>query len=286
MSKATWLSTGATLGALIALAAGAAATAQEGYKPPAKRLPPGTAAVESTLKMPQAAVPTPRRPDGKIDLTGVWTGNPTWGAPVHELRHPGTLESDQMVAQRGAGWNKPLYKPEFWSKVRELDYSRIDADPGYNCAPGGVPRAGPPVRIIQNDKDVVFLYNDFVRVIPTDGRQRDPTDNDQSTYYGLPLGKWEGDTLVIESIGFNDRTWLQFQGYYHTDLMKVTERVTRKGNILYYTWTVDDPDVLAEPWTQDTQIKVLNTDPNFRINEPAECDPLPGIPEVDPYNRG
>ena len=68
--------------------------------------------------------------------------------------------------------------------------------------------------------------------------------------------------------------------------MKVTERFTRKGNALYYNWTVDDPDVLAESWTTDMTVKILNPDPKFRMNEPSECDPLPGIPEVDPYNRG
>ncbi len=288
VSKASWLAlglsmtvVGATTTALAQAPAAAPAAAEAPYAPPTKRITPGEGAAKFVSN-----ADTPRRPDGKVDLTGVWTGNPSWGAPQHDLRHPGMLESDQMLPQRASQWNKPHYKPEFWQKVRDLDFSRIDVDPSYNCSPNGVPRAGPPIRIIQTDKDVVMLYNDFIRVVPTDGRERDPTDSDQSTFYGLPLGHWEGDTLVVESIGFNDRTWLQFIGYFHTDLMKVTERFTRKGNALYYNWTVDDPDVLAEPWTTDMTVKILNPDPKFRMNEPSECDPLPGIPEVDPYNRG
>ncbi len=288
MKKATWLALGLSMTAMASAAmaqapapAAAAKPAEAPYTPPAKRISPGEA-----LAAWQGMGPTPHRADGHVDLTGVWNGTPSWGAPQHELRHPGTLEADQMVPQRGSQWNKPLYKPEFWQKVRDLDYSRIDVDPSYACTPLGVPRAGVPARIIQTDKDVVMLYGDFIRTIPTDGRKRDPQDSDLSTYYGMPLGHWEGDTLVVESVGFTGNTWLEFIGYFHTDLMTLTERFTRKGNALYYSWTVNDPDVLVEPWTADTTVRVLNTNPEYRMGEPAICETEPGIPEVDPYDRG
>ena len=148
MKKATWLALGLSMTAMASAAmaqapapAAAAKPAEAPYTPPAKRISPGEAPAAW-----QGMGPTPHRADAHVDLTGVWNGTPSWGAPQHELRHPGTLEADQMVPQRGSQWNKPLYKPEFWQKVRDLDYSRIDVDPSYACTPLGVPRAGVPAR--------------------------------------------------------------------------------------------------------------------------------------------
>ncbi len=268
------------LAASTILGAGAA-HAQADYKPPSKRIAPGTALALVT----KSDLPTPRRADGKPDLTGAWPGLPRSRMPPAQQRHPGTTESDQMVAQRGSGWNKPHYKPELWSKVRELDFSIIDADPAYNCAFTGTPRQGPPNRIVQSDKEVILFYGDNYRVVPVDGRTRNPADLDQETYLGIPLGRWEGDTLVVESVGFNDISWLQFQGYFHTNLMTVTERFWRQGNLLYYNWTVDDPDVLVEPYTYDTMVKVLYTGPPQTNGEPPLCEPT-GYPKDNPYSRG
>ena len=64
----------------------------------------------------------------------------------------------------------------------------------------------------------------------------------------MGLAHWDGDTLVIESVGFNDVSWLGWEGYFHTDKMEVTERFTRNGDLLFYNFTVNDPDVLMEPW--------------------------------------
>ena len=250
------------------------------YKLPAERLTPGVGFAQVT-----STAPTPRRADGKPDLTGVWAATPPSPAGPGGIRALGFNESDQAVLQRGAAWNKPIYKPEFWQTVRDNDFSRIDLDPAYNCETPGVPRQNGPNKITQSDKEVILFNWPIARIIPVDGRPRDPQDLDQTTSNGMSLGRWEGDTLVIESNGFNNLTWLQFQGYFHTDLMVVTERLWRQGNLLYYNFTVDDPDVLMEPWTQDTMVKVLNPDPMFRFLEPEPCVPT-GIPEEDPYNRG
>ena len=74
----------------------------------------------------------------------------------------------------------------------------------------------------------------------------------------MGLAHWDGDTLVIDSVGFGDRTWLGWEGYFHTDKMEVTERFTRNGDLLYYNFTVKDPDVLMEPWTSYTYVRRLN----------------------------
>jgi hypothetical protein len=90
-------------------------------------------------------------------------------------------------------------------------------------------------------------YSDF-RVIATDGREFDERAIVQTKYTGHSVGRWEGDTLVIESIGFTPLTWLARGGFFHSEDMKVTERFTRQGDQMLYEVTVEDPDVLLHPW--------------------------------------
>ena len=73
------------------------------------------------------------------------------------------------------------------------------------------------------------------------------------TYMGYTVGKWEGDTLVLDSIGFSDETWLARGGYFHSDQMRVVEKFTRTGNQMVYEVTVEDPEVLVEPWVMPTR---------------------------------
>ena len=91
-------------------------------------------------------------------------------------------------------------------------------------------------------------YSDF-RVIATDGRAFDPQQTRQTKYTGHSVGHWEGDTLVIESVGFTPETWLARGGFFHSEDMKVFERFTRKGDQMLYEVTVEDPQVLLQPWT-------------------------------------
>jgi hypothetical protein len=132
---------------------------------------------------------------------------------------------------------------------------------------------GAPQKIIQNAKEV-WLFNflgNVVRIVPVDGRQRDPLDAELETHNGLPLGRWDGDTLVIESVGFNNLTWLGWMGYLHSNNMKVTERLWRNGDLLYYQATVDDAEYLQEPWVQEVQVRRLSPDPLDRPGEFPPC---------------
>jgi hypothetical protein len=184
--------------------------------------------------------------------------------------------------------SRPLYKPEYWEKVRSLDFSKADVDPNYGCGkPSGVPRQNVPARIVQKDKQI-WLFNsveDGIRILPLDGRPRDPQDEQFSTFNGMGLARWDGDTLVVESVGFNDVSWLGWEGYFHTDEMKVTERFRREGDLLFYTFTVDDPDVLMEPWTSYTYVRRLNPNPQ-RQDEAGICDERDLELLADPYLRG
>jgi hypothetical protein len=161
----------------------------------------------------------------------------------------------------------PTYKPEFWDKIQELDMWTNKYDPVMTCKPLGLPRHGTPTRIIQTDKDLVFFYpinsdygggNNEYRVIPTDGRTLSAEALSVATFYGQSLGTWQGDTLVIESTSFDDSTWLGRGGFFHSGSMHITEKITRVGNELRYDMTIEDPEVLLEPWVMTTRVLPLN----------------------------
>jgi hypothetical protein len=232
---------------------------------------------------PVAAVPTPRRADGKPDLTGNWggaplpvTGSGTRRCGPTQLKGTGinpeigckTGQDNfwvdyEWISPSRFGPSRPNYKPEFWDKIQELDQWTNKYDPIMTCQPIGIPRHGTPGRIIQSDNDIVFFYrenadygggNNEYRDIPTDGRARNAEQALISTYYGYSIGKWEGDTLVIDSTSFNDSTWLGRGGLFHSANMHIVERLTRVGNELRYDMTIEDPDSFIEPWVMPTRI--------------------------------
>jgi len=212
---------------------------------------------------------------GKPDLTSTWRtgskffiwryGNRRCAPTQLDGCSPAwnqTLDFEFEAASR-FGPNRPLYKPEHWDKVVYLDMWTNRLDPIMTCQPMGIPRQGAPGRIFQTADDITLLYgrggdggggySDF-RVIATDGRAFDERAILQTKYTGHSVGHWEGDTLVIESVGFTPDTWLARGGFFHSEDMKVTERFTRKGDQMLYEVTVDDPQVLLQPWKQNPMI--------------------------------
>ena len=214
--------------------------------------------------------PTPRLADGHPDLTGNWSGPSKFFIWRYGSRRCAPEQAEgcstawnqtvdfEFEAASRYGPNRPLYKPENWDKVVYLDMWTNRDDPIMTCQPMGLPRQGPPSRIFQTAKDITFLYppggdggggySDF-RVISTDGKPPGERELLQTKYTGHSYTHWEGDTLVIESLGFVPNTWLARGGFFHSDNMKVTERFTRKGDQMLYEVTVDDPEVLLQPWT-------------------------------------
>ena len=158
-------------------------------------------------------------------------------------------------------YGRPVYKPEFWDKVQALDQWTNKEDPIMTCQPMGLPRSLTPRRIYQTVNDITMLYttsdygggNREFRVIPTDGRKHDPKKIEQ-TYYGYTVGRWEGDTLVLDSINFVDTTWLGRGGLFHSGDMHIIEKFTRVGNELRYDITIEDPESFVEPWVMPTRI--------------------------------
>lgn len=171
--------------------------------------------------------------------------------------------------------NQPDYKDELKQKTKDLFFHDNKTDKVYNCGQPGLPRVGAPQRIVENGKELVFLYADLAgmvwRLIPIGGKM--PTGNDPS-YYGDSEAHWVGDTLVVHTTNLNEDTWLGEYGYFHSDKMEVTEKFTRVGDTIRYDVTVSDPGVLKKPWVKPTVIMRLEKD--NEIIEPAVChlDPL------------
>ena len=225
--------------------------------------------------------PTPRI--GKVpDLTGVWAvaqngwignymGNggrrcgPTQVPPCNRATNQ-TEDFALYSPSRFGQFGRPLYKPEHWDKVIELDMWTNKYDPVMTCQPLGVPRQGAPRRIWQTDNDITFLYQGGdagggygeYRIIPTDGRKHAPDANLDLTYMGVAVGRWEADTLVVDSVGFIDTTWIGRGGYFHSSEMKVTEKFRREGDAIFYDVTLEDPEVLVEPLVFPTRIMRRN----------------------------
>jgi hypothetical protein len=232
---------------------------------------------------------TPRAADGRPDLTGLWVaGNAGNRAPSTDekgslqvyLALPGLnpdspnvfKEMDAVAVKLRAGNpNKPVYKPELLSKVKELSDLQAKLDPAFFCKLPGVPRIGPPAQIVQSTGLVVLLYGDqnAFRVVPTDGRKH--REDVEPSYLGDSIGSWEGDTLVVEANQFTEDTWLGSDGYFHSSALKVIERFQRVGDALLYSATVDDPEVLAEPWNIPPRTLRLSTEPADAIVETPPC---------------
>jgi hypothetical protein len=247
------------------------------------------------------SVPTPRRADGKPDLSGNWgrAPNPITGSGSRrcgptQVKGGGINPENGCQSGQENFWvdyewispsrfgilGLPTYKPEFWDKIQEMDQWTNRDDPIMTCKPIGIPRHGTPTRIVQTDYDVIMFYpanadygggNNEYRDIPTDGRALSDQQLNLSAFYGQSVGTWEGDTLVIDSINFDDSTWFGRGGFFHSGSMHTIEKLTRVGNELRYDMTIEDPEVLLHPWVMPT--RVLPLAGNDRIQpERANCE--------------
>ena len=185
-------------------------------------------------KTPAKSAPTPRTADGKLDFSGIWSADPHFISDLNDALKPG--ESIPLQP-----WAAKLVK-ERLSKD----------DPTAHCLPAGVPRQVPhPWRIVQTPTHVFVLFEGNThtfRQIFVDGRPHaaDP----DPTWYGDSTGKFEGDTFVVDSVGFNDVFWFDFAGHPHTEQLHIVERFRRPDfDHLDYDVTIDDPGAYTKPFT-------------------------------------
>jgi hypothetical protein len=190
---------------------------------------------------PNFSADAPRGPDGKPDLSGIWMPEFQDGKPRYLVNFAIDLKPEDVPLRPPAA---ALYKQ------RMSDLSKDD--PIARCQPVGVPRLDgfpSPYKIIQNPQLTLILYEyeTIFRQIFTDGREL-PIDP-QPTWMGYSVGKWEGDTFVVETSGFNNTSWLDVNGLPHSAALRVTERFRRINfGQLEIQITIDDPQSYKEPW--------------------------------------
>jgi hypothetical protein len=274
---------------------------------------PGKGELVTVTAPPKPTGVTPRTADGHPDLSGLWNGmGDNLSTVANQMYNDGvSIEGPHLTVDinngakiatwpvakpvqqndeqynrsatlmRRAGSSLPLYKPQYWDMVNELDTNANDEDPTNGCLTAGVPREGMPSYIVQDPKYIFLLYpgqghliatQTSYRMVPLDGRKHTPLEDLDGSDDGESIGHWEGDTLVIDTYGFNASTWFGgIGGYFHTDNMHVVERFQRDGNILTWTATVDDPEVLLEPWTTTPRAALLNPHPNAVLPKQLPC---------------
>jgi hypothetical protein len=201
------------------------------------------------------ATPRPARIAGHPNINGIYQAitNAYWNVEDHpaqatkfwELGAIAAIPPGMSIVEGGA----IPYKP---AALKQRDANRAGwpkNDPEAKCYMPGIPRANYmpfPFQIVQGQGDILFVYefassNRLVHMVKH-------TEAAVDSWMGWANGKWEGDTLVVENTGFNDMTWFDRAGNFHSDMLKVTERFAPQGENLLYEATIEDPDTFTRPW--------------------------------------
>jgi len=229
-----------------------------------------------------AATNIPRTADHHPDLSGIWTfaidlppvALKIKGADgkvvVNHIDASAARPAKVPIADALPFTPAPSYKAEFQAKVKNLFDNESKTDQTFYCGRPGIPRIGPPRKIVQLPTETIFFYEDIsgntYRIIPTDGRPHRVDAN--PSYYGDSIAHWEGEKLVVDVTNFVEDTWFGENGYFHTAAMHVTERLWRQGDNLVYQATVEDPNVLTAPWTIAPRLVKPSTEP---LEETPAC---------------
>jgi hypothetical protein len=198
-----------------------------------------------------------RTADGKPDLNGIWQalGTAHWNLQDHHARTGPVLELGAILAIPAGlsvveGHEIP-YQPWAAAKQKENYENWLTRDPEVKCYLPGLPRATYmpyPFQIVQtgnNDILMAYEYASASRLIKMGKVEPPPVD----TWMGQSVGRWEGDTLVVDVTGFNDQTWFDRAGNFHSEALRVIERFTHvHPDLLDYQVTIEDPNVFTRPW--------------------------------------
>ncbi|MGE3957186.1 MAG: hypothetical protein AB7H96_10750 [Vicinamibacterales bacterium] len=212
----------------------------------------------------------PRGADGHPDLNGIWQSlnEANWDLEMHMARPAlqtrpgpyGPVPAPPVLAFGAVGSVPPgvgvveggeiPYKPEALAQRNKNRENWVNADPEIKCYLPGVPRANympQPFQIFQSSKAIFFAYQyaGAVRNIYL----KDPGPAPVDSWMGQSVGRWEGDTLVIDVTGMNADTWFDRAGNWHTEQLHVVERYTRTApDVITYEATIEDPNVFTRPW--------------------------------------
>ncbi len=196
--------------------------------------------------------PAPRTPQGTPDLSGVWEmyAESDPAPPKLLINLAADLKPGEVQMLPSA---EALYKQRMATNGKD--------HPGAQCLPSGMPEKDDvpaPYKIVQTPDLIVFLYESrtIYRQIFTDGRSLPEDPN--PTWQGYSVGHWDGDTLVVETAGFNGKSWLDMSGHPATEAMHLTERFTRRDiGHMDLQYTIDDPKAYAKPWTVSAKIHLV-----------------------------
>jgi hypothetical protein len=247
-----------------------------------------TPALAQTGAQAPRARNTPSVPHDPKDLSGVWSrtgGDRGFNNDVPPMTPEGQRKFNEMKPSYGRALGSPAAAratDEHIGRRRAVPPAQGNDLVG-DCNPQGVPRIlffPRPFEFVQVKDRVIqiFQWHRALRDIRIGAKL--PEEVDIPTWYGYSAGKWDGDTFVVETIGFDDRTWLDHFGYPHSDEMKLTERYHRLNrDTLELSITVDDPKTYTRPWVSEK--KVFTLQPNAQLLEEI-CAP---IDEVDNFNR-
>jgi len=177
--------------------------------------------------------PAPKLADGTPDLSGVWLGGGSSDADISRALKPG----DQVVM---LPWAEEVVK-----------HRQSKEDPEANCLPAGIPRGSPyPWRIVQTATHYFILYEGNIHSYRQIFMNAKHPDDPDPTWYGHSVGHWEGNTLVVDTVGFNDKFWFDYKGHPHTEKLHTFERYTRTDlGHMSIEVTIDDPGTYAKPFT-------------------------------------
>lgn len=217
----------------------------------------GTILLPAMLISQQApAYRAPRTKDGKPNLNGIWQAinEANWDIEAHASSfgtQPMLGAINAVPPGLGIVEGGPLpYRPDALAKRKENLANRGKGDPEAKCYRLGVPRsmyAPYPFQIIQSNDHVVmvFQFANALRTVYMTNQKPAPAES----WMGWSNGRWEGEALVIETTGFNDQTWFDRSGNYHSDALKVVERISaRSADTLNYEATIEDPKVFTRPF--------------------------------------
>jgi hypothetical protein len=221
-------------------------------------------ALAACLAGAQDTKPIPRAANGKPDLSGVWQGGGV------SLYGEGPTARKVPPPVNPAPKRMPI-PYQGWAEAKTKTFTPVD-DPTLKCLLPGVPRITSmpmPFEIVETPKEIIIAYESFhaFRIIPINDKLEHPDDL-VPTWMGDSVAHWDGDTLVVDVTGFNDKTWLSGTGTFHSEQLHVVERFTlNSDDTITYTATVTDPKVLTKPWVTGA---VLRRPPNTRVEE-YEC---------------
>jgi hypothetical protein len=224
-----------------------------------QRIRIGTALIVAVAAATAAAAQSgqlPRAADGKPNLTGIWQAmnSANWDIQAHEARQGPVIALGAAFSIPGGpgivDGNEIPYQPAALAKKKENQANWLTRDPEIKCFMPGIPRATYmpyPFQIVQSANTIIMAYEfaNASRTIRMNSKEKSPS----PAWMGWNIGRWEGDTLVVDVTDQVEDTWFDRAGNFHSDAVHVVERISMiDANTLNYEATIEDPNVFTRPW--------------------------------------